>query len=71
MAGFCTYSRRWMDFIFTNVTDGCKRDGIHLQGGSCGYERCAYYEDRPVTRHYQAKLRILQGYDDEETNPKR
>ena len=58
VVGFCTNSRRWVDFMLPTPPKSCPYLG--WQGQShCSDHSCGYYEERTPTRSYKKKLDTL------------
>lgn len=53
VAGFCTNSNHWLDFLFFDPKS-CPYE-------SCIYEQCGYYKEREPTEWYKRKKKALQA----------
>jgi len=56
-SGFCLNSRRWVDFFWV-LLKSCP----YLEEKWCQDRKCAYYEDREMSKYAKRKLKILKSF---------
>jgi len=56
MAGFCTNSNRWLDFLYKNPKS-CPYDYTHCDIGKCGY-----YQERKPSAWYIERMKALRFF---------